>query len=302
MDTNDLPFVTALCPTFRHPDLLANSLFLWLIQDYPHDRRLLVILDDDPTFNSDTMVNDSDCRSYVRQRRTGGVFPYLSDCAMQRSWALWAMDSRMPTISDKYNFLLDASPMETDIFLTWEDDDIYLPTYVSSHVKALENAEFSKSDVVVTDFPGELIVEGSHGRFHSSLAIRSELIDRIGGWPDTRRADFDQQLMSKLYTEAKGVAKPWPDDTPKEQIPFIYRWHSGAAHCQSTMDLGPDDETWYDRGEQAYKKVPFVGKLEPKQDEFTMERLKEFALHNPTDWSRVIKRFEEYQNSREVKS
>lgn len=248
---NNTPYVTALCPTFRHPDLLANSLELWLRQDYPLNRRMLVILDDDPTFHEQ----------------------------VGQSWKLHMRWNRVPTICDKYNQLISESPKETNIFMVWEDDDIYLPQYVRSHVESLSenNAEFSKSDVVLTDFPGKIIVEPSRGRFHSSLVMTKSLVDRVGGWPDTKRADFDQQLMSRLYSEAKGVVKPWPDDTPLEDIPFIYRWHSGSAHCQSTMDRGPEDETWYDRGEQAYAKVPFVGKLRPKMDDFTKKCFERFA-------------------------
>jgi len=203
----------------------------------------MLILDDDPTFRS--------------QSHDG--------------YTIEAHDSRFPTISHKYNRLLELCPEGIDIVITWEDDDIYLPEYVSSHIFAMmkNNAEFSKSDVVLSDFTGKVAREPSRGRFHSSLAISMDLVKRIGGWPNTRRADFDQQLMSKLYEEARGVTKPWLDDAPDNEIPFIYRWHSGAAHCQSTMDKGPEDETWYDRGEQAYRKVPFVGELLPEFDGFT---------------------------------
>jgi len=38
-------FITALCPTFRHPDLLENTLWLWDQQDYPADQRYLIIHD-----------------------------------------------------------------------------------------------------------------------------------------------------------------------------------------------------------------------------------------------------------------
>lgn len=232
--------VVGICPTFRQPALLQNLVAGWMLQDYPS--RHLIILDDDPTFDDN-------------QKGEG--------------WELHAVPDRFPSLPAKFNHLLTLLPHDTDAVLVIETDDIYLPCYVSSHVAALAEAEFSKSDVVLSDYTQQIAIEGSRGRFHSSLAFRRELIERIGGWPDTKRADFDQQLMSKLYSQANGVAKPWPDDATLDQIPFIYRWHSGAAHCQSTMNKGPDDETWYDRGEQAYAKVPFVAKLIPQLDEFS---------------------------------
>jgi len=218
---------------------------LWLMQDYPIENRQLIILDDDPTFH-----------------RHGDL-----------GWQLYPVAPRRATISDKYNVLLDlAGPYSTDVIMVWEDDDIYLPGYVSAHVAALENAEYSKSEHVLSDYKkGQIIVEPSRGRFHSSMAFRRNLIDRVGGWPDTKRADFDQQLMSALEAEAKGVALPWDDSVP-EAIPFIYRWHSGAAHCQSTMK-SPDDETWYDRAAESYAEVPFLGNLMPSLDEFSKDCL-----------------------------
>lgn len=228
--------VTALCPTFRHPTLLANSLACWNAQDYDPAKRRLIILDDDPTFETQSGEN----------------------------WHLLALPRRCRSISEKYNIML-AMLEETDIVLVWEDDDHYLSDYVSKHVAALQQCEYSKPSRVLSDYTGKLAEENADGRFHSSIGFRRSLIRRIGGWPNTKRADFDQQLMAALRREANCIADPWSTG----RIPFVYRWHSGAAHCQSTMDRGPADESWWVRGEQAYAKVPFVGKLESAMDEQT---------------------------------
>ena len=154
-----LPFVTALCPTFRHPKLLANSLALWLLQDYPLERRRLLILDDDPTFDGQSL--------------NGGF--------------LFVRHERLPSITAKYNELLKIASeyfSPSDIYLVWEDDDVYLPGYVRSHVEALEGppyrAEFSRPVTVLGDFTGSLVKEAEGGRFHSSMAFRRELIERVG--------------------------------------------------------------------------------------------------------------------------
>lgn len=248
-------FVTALCPTYRHPELLANSVALWEMQDYPAEKRMLFILDDDPTF----------------------------DCQLGSSWSLEAHKERFPTISAKYNYMFERVPPKTDAIVVIEDDDIYFPGYISAHVKALQRHAFSKPNIVMTDYlKGRIIREGAKGRFHSTIGARIELIKQVGGWPDTKRADFDQQLMSSLLKHSP-QATPWPDDAKPEDIEFIYRWHSGAAHCQSTM-RSPDDETWYERGEQAYAKVPFVGRLVPKLDGFTTRMLDKYRRK---DWADV---------------
>lgn len=232
--------VTGICPTFRQPVLLQNLLACWLLQDYPKANRRLIILDDAQTFE-DGQVHDE--------------------------WELHSLPKRCGSLPEKFNLLLDkVGP--TDVICVIETDDIYLPSYISSQVNALKNAEYSKPSRVLSDYTGKIAEENAQGRFHSSIAFTSNLIFRIGGWPKTKRADFDQQLMSKLSQNAKQTADPWPVGP----IPFIYRWHSGAAHCQSTMK-GQEDETWYDRGEQAYAQVPYVGKLVPQLDEFTRKLL-----------------------------
>lgn len=242
-----LPFVTALCPTFRHPSLLQNSLSLWNSQEYPANRRELVILDDDPTFES--------------QRGPGFV--------------LHAFSTRFPSLPEKYNYLLSLADERTEIFLVWEDDDIYLPGYIWSHVRALWHAEFSKPSIVYSDYTGRIAEEPAGGRFHASIAFRRSLIERIGGWPITKRADFDQQLIANLLRHAQGVADP----AQQRPLQYVYGWRTGHAHCQTTM-RSPDDETWYDRAEQAYAKVPFQGKLVPRLDNRTLRILQYLNVYN----------------------
>lgn len=244
----NLPFVTAICPTYRHPKLLASSLQLWLDQNYPLSHRQLIVLDDGETF--------------YNQQGDG--------------WILWSASERYPTISAKYNELLGLMNSKTEIVLVWEDDDTYLPNYVNWHVQALAAADFSKPSKVYSDYnrnrTGQVQLEQAAGRFHSSLAFRWELIRKVGGWPDTKRADFDQQLISKLLANCR----KFEDTCNHGSIQYVYGWNTGSAHCQSTMQ-SPSDETWYDRAKQAYKEVPFVGNLTPKYDQRTISILEELG-------------------------
>lgn len=235
-------FITALCPTYRHPELLKNSLACWLTQDYDPDQRHLIICDDDRTFDS--------------QEGDG--------------WNLVSLPERPASLPAKYNAMLALAPPQTEAFVVWEDDDIYLPGCVSAHARALAGCQFSKPERVFSDYTGRLEIEGAHGRFHSCMAFRRELIEQLGGWPDTRRADFDQQLIGRLTAAADCVADPWPDGTPQ----FIYRWRSGAAHCQFSM-RSPDDTDWWEVNPHVYAPVPYVGKLVAEMDAKTREHLEE---------------------------
>lgn len=238
-------FITALCPTYRHPELLQNSLACWLAQDYAPAKRFLVILDDDKTF--DSQAGDG--------------------------WQLHSAPERFPSLPAKYNALLSLAPPETEAFVVWEDDDIYFPGCVSAHARALGNCEFSKPQRVFSDYTGRLEVENASGRFHSCMAFRRELIARIDGWPNTKRADFDQTLISALTRNAVGVADPWPDGMPQ----FCYRWRSDAAHCQWTM-RSPADEEWWGVNEHVYKPVDHVGTLIAKMDDKTRQYLEECGV------------------------
>ena len=234
--------ITAICPTYRKATPLATSLACWLLQDYPPANRQLVILDDGDVFS--TQHGDT--------------------------WQLYSSPRRFPSITSKYNTLLDLMG-KTDAVLVWEDDDTYLPDYVSKHAVAFKRSLFNKPSRVLSDYPGKIVEERSDGRFHSSIGFRTELLPIVKGWPNTKRADFDQQFIANLTKAAlehdpvNGIGDPWPTGP----IPFVYRWHTGHAHAQSTMDKGPADETWYDRSEQAYARVNHVGKLVPCLDAAT---------------------------------
>jgi hypothetical protein len=159
----------------------------------------------------------------------------------------------------KYNDLLRRSPPETDAFLVWEDDDIYLPGYISAHAQTLRTCELSKPTLVLSDYPGggRVQAESGAGRFHSSLAFRSELVRRVGGWPETRRADFDQQFIAALQQESRATGSPW---ATAAECQYVYAWHTGAAHGQHAM-RSPEDESWYDRAAQIFSPVEEVASL-----------------------------------------
>ena len=52
--SSELPLVSCLCPTYRRPQLLENSIACFLAQNYPADRRELVVLDDAGELQSQT--------------------------------------------------------------------------------------------------------------------------------------------------------------------------------------------------------------------------------------------------------
>ena len=220
-----LPFVACLCPTFHRPKLLANAVACFLAQDYPLERRALIILDDGQDFA--TTAPDIP--------RTG--------------WGIVSSDFRFPTLPEKFNAAANLARSifpETETFVVWEDDDIYLPHHISAHVNAMltTGAHYSKPTTVLSTYTGQVAAEPAAGRFHASLAFTTHAFNRVGGWPATKRADFDQQLIRNLWkSSAPNVADPCQSAPPS----YCFRYGSTQAYHGQHFMQSPDDEGWYDR-------------------------------------------------------
>ncbi len=58
-------------------------------------------------------------------------------------------------------------PAKGDILVVWENDDIDLPHYISTHVPAMEGRLWSKLSFVLSSYTGRLEQEDATGRFHA---------------------------------------------------------------------------------------------------------------------------------------
>lgn len=208
--SNELPFVSCLCPTYRRPKLLEESIDYFKAQNYPEDRRELIVLDD----------------AAELENRSGHGCQIIS---IQR---------RFRSLPEKFNAL--AGLAQGEILVVWEDDDIYLPHHIRSHVTAMDGHLWSKPSKVLSDYTGTIQEEDATGRFHASLAFTRQAFEQVGGWPLTLRGDFDQQLIARLNSIG-----PAGDPCLLAAPSYVFRWSStGAYHGQALM-RGPDDVTWY---------------------------------------------------------
>jgi hypothetical protein len=209
---SELPFVSCLCPTYRRPKLLENSIACFMAQDYPAERRELIVLDD----------------AGELENQTGD------------GWQIISIPRRFRSLPEKFNAL--AGLAHGEILVVWEDDDIYLPHHISSHVAAMDRHLWSKPSKVLSDYTGQIQEEDATGRFHASLTFTRHAFEQVGGWPLTLRGDFDQQLIARL--NSLGIAG---DPCAVASPSYIFRWGStGAYHGQALM-RGPEDEQWYQR-------------------------------------------------------
>lgn len=211
--------IACLMPTYgRRRGVVANSIELFLRQSHP-DKSLLGLEDGAATTG-----------------RQG--HPPL--------WCLTSWTIRLGSLPTKYDVMW--SPKTADAYAVWDDDDVYLPWHLEAHAAVLLEHGWSKPSRVWTTSSGHLEQEAADGRFHGSIAIRRELLERVGGWrgvmPDGEwgRADFDQRMLWAL-----GRLGAPGDPCQVAEPSYVFRWaDAGSQHCQGLM-RSPEDQSWYRR-------------------------------------------------------
>jgi hypothetical protein len=220
-----------LMPTYGRPALVQNSIACFMGQDYPSNRRRLLILDD-----------------------AGQIAPQDGD-----GWSLFSTPVRMPTLMAKYSALETVDAGWADAFVIWDDDDIYLPWHLTAHAMVLREAQWSHPKMVWSLYGGSPKLESAAGRFWASAAVRRDLHTRIQGFIPSARADFDQMHLSAWRKHGGEPGRPEPPS-------YVYGW-GRAKHC-SWMIKTPDDTHWYSRHQMT--ESGRVERLVPKMDSQTM--------------------------------
>lgn len=240
-----LPFISAICPTYKRDKLLANAVQCFVDQDYPLDRRELIILDDAGQFDSQVSGN---------------------------GWSVISTTERYPSLPAKFNAL--ANYCSGDVLVVWEDDDLYLNHHLDQIAQCYLNSpfEYYVPERVYSTYGkpfGEYQTEMAAGRFHASWAFTRKLFESVGGYPDTGRLDFDQQ-MRDILTNATGGRGFY--DT--QNCSYVYRWGNGQWHGSQAGEDG--FKALWDR----IGAMPFEhkGLLEPKYDKQTELIFQNIAL------------------------
>ena len=121
------PFVSVVCPTYNRREFLPYLLYIWQYQDYPADKRELIILDDSPASNADLIAMMSDpSQPNVR----------------------YIHSPERLVLGQKRNMLNELATGE--YIICFDDDDYYAPNKISHQVAEMQvnNALFSGSDQI----------------------------------------------------------------------------------------------------------------------------------------------------------
>lgn len=215
--------VVVLCPTYgRTPGLLANSLACFQAQDYIGP--MVMVLYDD----------------------LGNI-----RCELPENVILLQTRQRAQSISYKYPPMIGAVP-DADVFVWWDDDDVYLPWHVKASVAACGKRNWSHPRQVWSTYgsqDAQAHREETGGRFWASMAVTASFLSHVGGIVLTRRADFDQQMLIRL----KGYSPPGRADNHSPS--YVYRWGSTNEGHVSGLMKSPDNEDWWDRYEPRHTDI-----------------------------------------------
>ena len=202
--------ISCLMPTYGRPTLVQNAIACFQAQDYPADRRRLLILDD--------------AGQIASQHGEG--------------WSVWSTSARMETLAAKYVELdlLDAG--WADAFVIWDDDDIYLPWHLAAYAAALQNSRWAHPAKVWDLYTGRLELGPAKGRFWASAAVRTDFLRSLGGFTESARGDFDQINLRAWRNHGGEAGRPHPPS-------YVYGW-GRSNHCSGLM-FGHDAANWYSR-------------------------------------------------------
>lgn len=202
-----------------------------------------------PTYNRPRRLLDESINNFLKQTHSNAfllVYDDLGshDSLVSESMAVITTDRREPGIVAKYNKMLELAKQfgDFDAIALWDDDDIYLPNHLEYHSQVLQIHGMSYPALVWSTYTGKMEQEASGGRFWASLAIKTAEFNRVGGFVDTERADFDQQSLG-YWRKNISCGDPCEIGEPT----YVFRWgDTGCQHSQFQM-RSPDDTGWYQR-------------------------------------------------------
>lgn len=199
------PFVSVVCPTYNRREFLPYLLYIWQYQDYPADKRELIILDDSPASNAD-------------------LIEMMSDPATPNVRYIHSPERLV--LGQKRNMLNELATGE--YIICFDDDDYYAPNKISHQVAEMQvnNALFSGSDQIYIWYShlDKIYLThpfGAHHALNGTFGYHRNLLTNHRYDDDACRAEEDGFL--------KGFTTPVQQIDPKQAILCI-------SHSSNTYD------------------------------------------------------------------
>lgn len=192
------PGVSIICPTFGRTAILAECVESFRRQDYQGEMELLI---------------GNDCELQTLYCAISGVECVNFEKTFEFNCA-------------KKNALIKRASHELLCF--WDDDDIYLPKFVSSCVSKLRDNDKAVRLSRIAHYDGRL-VKRLNGSLYHTMIIRKDAMLAVGGFPENEYGDF--QITKKLI-EAIYFDGPYQNDDDGIPPQMIYRHGGGWLHME----------------------------------------------------------------------
>lgn len=218
-----------------------------------------------PTYNRfphDRWMVDEAVECFLRQDYPDRELLILNDCVRQKivcdapGVRVVNYPHRFPTLSDKIQSGIDHA--SGDALCRWDDDDLSLPWRLSLSAAGLEGKlEWRAENYWWENYgqPWKHVV--GPGNTHTMSVFTHECLEKIGGYPQKRSGDEDQEFNKALrlaMVNGRGVVlKP-------EDVFYVYRWGLGR-HLSAGGSGDGLQKQWDDIGKR--KVLPGVYRVDP---------------------------------------
>ena len=246
IENTELPFLSVCCPTYKRPELLAEFYDCFLKQDYPINRRELIILDD-----------------------AGQFIPFEDRVNRVR---LISLTEKYTTIGEKRNAFLQFISPESDFYVPADDDELYYPYWLRTLGENARNADVI-APIRCLEWKWRrdpIFVHSQYQFLHAAHAIRLDALRSIGGYPQYPRQE-DCAMFSRLeQSQTRKVYVP-----VQSRAYFVSRRGAWNGKLETT-EWSPDSER-----EMRERKQPIGLTLVPQDTQAYFETIQQCFHFSP---------------------
>ena len=181
--SSELPYISVCLPTYKRKEFLQEFLWCYLRQDYPKDRRELIILDDADQYQ-----------------------PFVDE---KENIKLVSTKTRFPTLGEKRNAFISLMNENSEFMFIADDDDLYYPYWISSMMLAGEHADIIVPAMMI-EWRWETCPQYRYGTgwgfHHAASAFRKTAFLELKGYPHQQRQE-DYVLFAKFEANKRRYRK-----------------------------------------------------------------------------------------------
>lgn len=208
-----LPYISAICVTYGRVSRLREALACFAQQDYAGQRELIII------------------NSFPQQQLSTAVPNVRMFNCEQRPMSLSACRN------------LAIANAKGEVIVVWDDDDLYLPHYLTVIGEAYAESEADWVRLNPVWYSEQWKIKKPFSTWINSVSFRKTAWEKVGRYPRDLSVGEDQAMWSRLSKECKGVTV----ELKPEEIPVIYSWANSVHHISGQGWDKPGRTNAYER-------------------------------------------------------